>query len=258
MSASEPTISVLIATYNCEKAIRRCLNSLVYQSYSVQIIVIDNCSSDSTQNIVREYLGQGVQLIVGLDAGVFDAWNKGIMQADGDWIVFVGSDDFYNDQEAFKKLAARLRRLKRTRVVYGLVQVISKNGEILQTENQSWDVVKHNLNHTLPFTHVGTAHHRSLFAKDNRFDPNFRIAGDYDFLYRELQRNGAEFEPTYTVNMQTGGLSRSIKNRSRLLAEVELIWCKNGVRVPVLMKLWVISKKIAFWFLAKFTPNLVF
>ena len=87
-------ISIIIATYNAEKYIKRALESVYNQDYkNFECIVIDALSKDNTINIVKEYRNRGIRYISEKDNGIFDALNKGISIATGEWIYVLGADD---------------------------------------------------------------------------------------------------------------------------------------------------------------------
>ena len=87
-------ISIIIATINASKTIKRCLDSIIIQKEpSVEIIIIDGLSTDSTEEIVQTY-GNEIDIFISeSDLGIYDAWNKGISVSSGNWIMFVGADD---------------------------------------------------------------------------------------------------------------------------------------------------------------------
>ncbi len=91
-------ISVIVPAYNVEKYLRRCLDSLVYQTYPhLEILVIDDGSTDGTRGIIEEYVSRfagKVFLYAQENAGQAAARNNGISYATGDYIGFVDADDF--------------------------------------------------------------------------------------------------------------------------------------------------------------------
>ena len=91
-------ISVIVPAYNVEKYLRRCLDSLVYQTYPhLEILVIDDGSTDGTRGIIEEYVSRfagKVFLYAQDNAGQAAARNNGISYATGAYIGFVDADDF--------------------------------------------------------------------------------------------------------------------------------------------------------------------
>ena len=98
----------------------------------------------------------------------------------------------------------------------------------INVENKPWDECRDTLRKNMPYTHVGSAHHASLF-RERRFDPEFRIAGDYNFLYPILTRVAPVFVSNYIVKMGHGGLSTSSTARLNLIREIKRI--KRGHKI---------------------------
>ena len=91
-------VSIIIATYNSEKTLRRALDSVLNQSYQDwECIVVDGASKDNTIGIVKEYVSKDARFryISEPDHGIYDAFNKGWKMAKGEWVMYLGSDDEY-------------------------------------------------------------------------------------------------------------------------------------------------------------------
>ncbi|MGS0525729.1 glycosyltransferase [Zobellia nedashkovskayae] len=96
------SLSVIIATFNSEKTLRRTLDSLLDQQISTfECVVVDGGSNDETIHIIKEYEPKfktgkiSFEWLSEPDGGIYDAWNKGLKLVTGDWISFLGSDDIY-------------------------------------------------------------------------------------------------------------------------------------------------------------------
>jgi len=88
-------ISVVIPVYNCEKTIKACINSLLKQDIDMEIVVVDNNSTDDTVNIINSYIQKYdfIKLAACAEQGVSSARNTGIRHAAGDYIFFIDGDD---------------------------------------------------------------------------------------------------------------------------------------------------------------------
>ena len=87
-------ISIVIATYNASATLERCLKSIIPQmNDEIELIIIDGKSNDGTKEILNRYIEWISYTISEKDSGVYDAWNKGIKVAKGDWVMFIGADD---------------------------------------------------------------------------------------------------------------------------------------------------------------------
>ena len=96
---SFPTCTVIVASYNCESTLADCLNSIVFQTVKSELIFIDGGSTDSTNRIIKNYEDNLSYYISEKDQGVYDAWNKALKKATGEWIIFLGSDDWFDSKE---------------------------------------------------------------------------------------------------------------------------------------------------------------
>ena len=91
-----PLVSVITAVFNGGGTIRGCIESVLEQDYPhIEHIVIDGGSTDGTVDVLREYDNRIALWISEPDGGVFDAWNKALDLAHGEWIAFVGADDTF-------------------------------------------------------------------------------------------------------------------------------------------------------------------
>lgn len=103
---TSPTISIIIPMYNTESYIKKCLNSIVGQTYqNLEIIVVDDGSTDNGKQIVKDLMQKDdrISLIESTNEGVANARNKGILVAKGKFVLFIDSDD-YVDSEYVEKL----------------------------------------------------------------------------------------------------------------------------------------------------------
>ena len=92
-----PLVSIITSTYNCESTLKDTVNSILNQTYTnLEYIIIDGNSSDSTVDLIKSFEKDfkikeiKYSWVSESDRGIYDAWNKGIKMATGDWIVFIG------------------------------------------------------------------------------------------------------------------------------------------------------------------------
>ena len=100
-------ISLITVCYNSARTIRDTLNSVVGQDYqNVEYIVVDGASADDTMSIVEEYSDNINTVVSEPDAGLYDAYNKGLALATGDIIGFINSDDIYESAGVLSSVAS--------------------------------------------------------------------------------------------------------------------------------------------------------
>jgi glycosyltransferase involved in cell wall biosynthesis len=103
----QPLLSIIIPTYNSGKYLRSCLNSILSQTFKkFEIIAVDGASNDDTIALLNQFAAahQHIRYISEKDNGVYDAMNKGIGLAKGDWLYFIGSDDRLYDNSVLESV----------------------------------------------------------------------------------------------------------------------------------------------------------
>lgn len=176
--------SVITVCYNSEKTIQKTLQSIKDQTYkNIEYIIIDGGSIDSTLAIIDEYKDIVDVIVSEPDNGIYDAMNKGIKLATGDYIGFLNSDDYYtNDifEEYYKSLVKH-----KSDYIYA--------DTIYYNDNESWT---YKCNHPqekkfIKFLNKGTQFcHQTLYVKKltfmkvGIFNEQFIISADYDFFLR--------------------------------------------------------------------------
>ena len=148
-----PKISIIIVTYNAAKTLQACLDSIYRQKYpAIEIVVIDGKSTDSTADMIQQNADKLGYWVSEKDAGIYDAINKAVKQATGDWIYFLGADDELLDD--FSTMANELE--DSNTVYYG--NVLS-NGQVFWGELNLYHIAKYGI------YHQAVIYPKSVFAK---------------------------------------------------------------------------------------------
>lgn len=231
MNKMEPTISVLVAVYNGASTVERCINSVTSQTYArTELVVIDGGSTDGTKNILECHAADLHYWVSEKDNGIYDAWNKALARCTGDWICFIGADDYLWSSDVVERLVPKLVAADAD-VVYGSVSIVSKTGDLIRTEGVPWEQARVSFTQAMSIPHPGLLHRKELFEKHGNFDDSFKIAGDWDFLLRVLPHGKALFVPDVTtVGFQHGGISNTPAAMGRMLKEFALVRRKHGLR----------------------------
>lgn len=180
------TISIVIATYNAGRVLRDCLRSCVEQTWQDrEIIVIDGGSTDDTLEIIRNYRNHIAYWSSEHDRGIFDAWNKALDHVTGSWVLFRGADDVFWDPTALERIAPHLMTAgPRELVCYGIVVSTDEAGCIRMIHGEPWSAAGARMRREMAVPHAAAFHHVELFRRFGRFDADYRVAGDYEFLLR--------------------------------------------------------------------------
>lgn len=235
MKNDTPHITVIVAVYNGVSTLKQCLDSIVNQSYkSVQLIVIDGGSTDGSVDIIREMSGDIYYWISEPDKGIYNAWNKGLAKATGDWVCFIGSDDYFVNVKVLENMALALMQVPLViNVVYGKIVLLGYQDEVLYEFGEPWGRVASKFKKTMCLPHPGLMHRRTAFLQYGEFDESFKIAADYDMLLRFLRDGVAQFVPNLTVvAMRQGGASSNPANTLLALSEVRDAQYKAGFILP--------------------------
>lgn len=239
-----PKISIVVAVFNGVVTLPRCLDSIAAQTYSHhELIVMDGGSTDGTVPLLQARAEEIAYWESQPDRGIYHAWNKALTHTTGDWICFLGADDFLWNPDVLASLAAHLPSAgSPVRVVYGQTAVLSASGALVRHEGQPWPQSRAGLAWTLTLPHPGLLHHRSLFDDYGEFDESLRIVGDYEFLLRELKPSGptaeALFVPIVAVGFGHGGVSHSPRAMAAMLAEI------SRVRARHALPRWALPSKV--------------
>jgi len=224
-------ISVVVAVFDGAKTIIRCIDSVLSQTCSdIELIVIDGGSTDGTLEIIHSYAHRLAYWESKADRGIAHAWNKGIAHSSGEWILFLGADDYLWSPTTIEQMLPFLELAQmRTSVVYGKVIGVDGSGRELRELSAEWNQRKF-VHYGIYFSHQGIFHHKDIFARYGEFDEYFRYGPDYEMLMRYLINHDAEYVSTVTVaGMQMGGVSNKPSNAFTALGDLRKARRKHGI-----------------------------
>jgi len=234
-------LSIIIATYNSEKTLSFALDSLLSQRISAfECVVIDGNSTDNTLDIIKKFESKFLEKNIDFkwiseqDKGIYDAWNKGLDLANGDWISFLGSDDKYKEG-ALNKYAEIINNIKpnhKVDLVYSNVDYVS-NSKLIRKLNGEWFWDK--FKRYMCIAHVGSFHNKEYFKTYGYYNIDYKICGDYELLLRAKEDLSTLKLNFTTVEMEAGGVSNDLTNK----AFKETYHAKiNTAKVPKYIAKW--------------------
>jgi glycosyltransferase involved in cell wall biosynthesis len=198
----ENIVTIIIAIYNGATTLERCLSSCFEQTYPYELIIIDGASSDSTIDILNNYSDKISYWISEPDNGIYNAWNKALEKATGDWICFIGCDDYWSSSNSLEKLSQHAS-YPEFNFVSSKMHLVSEGktiksvGRLLNCDKLMYVRV----------VHAGALHHRSLFENFGYFNETYKVAGDYEFLLRASSFIQPTFVPENLICMSINGIS---------------------------------------------------
>ena len=170
--------SIAVATFNSAATIEELLSSIYNQNYEdYEVIFIDGKSKDNTLNIIKKYLRSQDILVSEPDNGVYDAMNKALGLATGDFLIFMGSDDHFLSWSVLSNIAKVINTT-------GMDNTVYYGNVLMEAYHSIW-----NKNHSLWDWTRGTICHQALFYpksiyKKYQYDTKYRINADYDYNLR--------------------------------------------------------------------------
>ena len=197
-------------------------------------VVSDGSSDDATLSMLEQASATlPIQVVSRSDSGIYDAWNRALVNARGAWVCFLGADDRLADASSFSWLVQAARQASAdVGIVFARVALVTDSGVVLQVLGEPWEEIRARFRQVMCIPHPGAMHRRALFDRHGAFDPTYRIAGDYEWLLRELKDHDARFVPETTVHMRFGGVSAQPGRFLEALREVRRAQVKNGVPGP--------------------------
>ncbi len=172
----------MVALLNRRATLERCLDSVIGQSYGArELVVIDGGSTDGSLELLRSRGAAIAHWESAPDRGLYHAFNKALGKSTGEWIYFLGADDYLWDRQALEKIAPHLAHAApQHRVVYAQANFVTTAGEVLETMGAPWEGHRRRFLQGFMIPHQATFHHRSLFEERGGFDEGFRMGGDYE------------------------------------------------------------------------------
>jgi len=232
---NQPLISIITSTYNAAEHLPHLIESIKEQTYkNIEWIVVDGNSIDGTIDILRENEDIISYWISEPDNGVYEAWNKVLPRANGEWIYFIGADDFFWGRDAVERIVDILVTIpKNILIAYAKVMLISNySNDELDILGRPWEKTKKTFKSISSIPHQGVIHRKVLFEKYGKFNDLFRITGDYEFLLRHLKNNDAFFMDEIITGMRNSGISSQWENATTIMKEIRLAQKINGLRIP--------------------------
>jgi glycosyltransferase involved in cell wall biosynthesis len=225
-------ISIITVVYNGEDTIEDCIRSVLNQTCEdVEYIVVDGKSNDATLDIIDKYKNRIDLVISEEDEGIYDAMNKGIRRAAGSLVGILNADDYYPDPEVLARVKQTAEAEKADCYYFDLIYEDYSGKKIRTWKAGSYRDGLFSTGWVPP--HPAFFIRRECFDRYGYYDTDFKIAADYDMMFRLLKVKQVKsvYRPLQVVNMRVGGESnKSIGNIIRGNLEIRRAWKKYGYR----------------------------
>lgn len=231
-SVTAPHVSVVVCAYNGERFLRPAIESILNQTFrDFELIVIDDCSMDSTPQILREFKDERMRVARNeRNLGIAETTNKGIAAARGEYIALQDHDDL-SWPTRFECEVAFLNSHPQVGMVGSSCNVMDEAGTLVphwpvecEDENLRWALLWR-----CPFFHTSVMLRRSAIQEVGGYssDPKYRFAEDYEFMSRVALRHAVANIPQLLGCWRTHKTSASELNASQQAAAVRSISQRN-------------------------------
>lgn len=235
----QPFFSIITVTYNASQWVEQTLLNVLSQSYpNIEYIVIDGGSTDGTVDIIKRYESGLAYWISESDRGIYDAMNKGLEKATGDYVWFMNAGDTFCTADTVQSIAVAIQK-KRVLpdILYGETAIVDESGQSLGLrrlripKKLSWKSFRMGM----------LVCHQSFIPKRSLaplFDLQYRYSADYDWCIRCMKKAKTFYNTRQTLsNFLDGGTTT--KQRKASLRERYAIMCKYyGTFVTILLHGW--------------------
>ena len=237
-----PKISIITVCYNAEKTIEKTIQSVVSQDYpNIEYLIIDGKSKDSTLDIVQRYADKIALISSEPDKGIFDAMNKGLEKATGDYVWYVHADD---QIYAADTLSRSMENHNNEDFVYGKAMLVNEAGQERPLEERkahpdattlSWKTMRDGM----IICHQAMLVKRTIAPKYNL---NYQLVGDLDWVINILKRTQSVRDTqTYMCCFVEGGISTQHRNAS-LKQRFKILQAHFGL-IPTVWQHFLITLK---------------
>lgn len=207
-------ISIITATYNSGKTLEQTISSVVNQTYdNIEYIIIDGGSTDNTIDIIKKYEDKIYYWISEADKGIYDAFNKGVLVATGDYIEFIGSDDCFVSENSIKQIVKNIDNN---------TDILSANEYVVMEDCCKQYLITNEKAINKSTFKGGMIPHAAMFTKkqlliDYPFDISYRIAGDTKFFFTCYMNESIKFKyiDLPVVFFSHGGISANMVELSQ-------------------------------------------
>jgi len=221
-----PKFSVITVCYNAQATIEDTIQSVIAQTYHhVEYIIVDGASKDRTLSIINRYRDRITTVVSEPDKGLYDAMNKGLRLATGDYVCFLNAGDSFHEDDTLQQMVHTLRELTELPdVLYGETALVDAEGHFVRMrrlqapEHLTWHSFRQGM----------LVCHQAFFAKRTLAEPydlRYRFSADFDWCIRIMKKSKVLHNTHLTLidyleeGMTTRNHKASLHERFRIMAK---------------------------------------
>lgn len=221
-----PKFSVITVCYNAQATLEDTIQSVIAQTYHhVEYIIVDGASKDRTLSIINRYRDRITTVVSEPDKGLYDAMNKGLRLATGDYVCFLNAGDSFHEDDTLQQMAHTLRELTELPdVLYGETALVDAEGHFVRMrrlqapEHLTWHSFRQGM----------LVCHQAFFAKRTLAEPydlRYRFSADFDWCIRIMKKSKVLHNTHLTLidyleeGMTTRNHKASLRERFRIMVK---------------------------------------
>ena len=221
-----PLFSIITVTYHAESVLEETILSVVSQTYhNIEYIIVDGASKDRTLSIVNKYRDKIQAVVSEPDKGLYDAMNKGIKLATGDYVCFLNAGDTFHEDDTLQLIVHQLNKSNvLPDVIYGETALVDAQRHFVRMRRlQTPDTLNWK-----SFRQGMLVCHQAFIAKRalaETYDLNYRFSADFDWCIRVMKKASLLHNTRLTLidyldeGMTTKNRKASLKERFRIMAK---------------------------------------
>jgi len=251
MAGTKPILSVITIVYNNVGDIERTMLSVLGQTYAgIEYIIVDGLSNDGTLDIIKKYENRIAKLISEKDEGIYDAMNKGLAAATGDYVIFMNSgDEFYEADTVTAVFSAG----DDADIYYGETEMMDADGQNLGQRRHkvpqqfTWRSFKYGM----------SVSHQAIYIKHSLLEPydrRYQLSSDIDWIIRAAKKAKKIVNVNrYVAKYLVGGMSKK-KHRQSLEERFDIMKRHYGL-MPTIFNHFVIAFNLGWYWLRNRRTN---
>ena len=246
---TSPKISIITIVYNNVRDIEHTILSVINQSYSnIEYIIIDGASTDGTLDIIQKYRGSIDILVSEKDSGIYDAMNKGLVKATGDYVLFLNSGDELYDNNTIQTIVSKGNSAD---IIYGETKLVDENRKIIGDRRHKaptqfdWKSFQYGMN----------VCHQAIYVKRDiaqPYDLQYKLSADVDWVIQAAKNaKTTQNVNCYVARYLVGGMSQK-RHKQSLKERYDIFkkhygtfqnWINHGIIALRLIKHRIINGK---------------
>ena len=244
-SHPSPKFSVITVTYNAEKVLEDTVQSVISQTYHhVEYIIIDGASKDGTLEIVNRYRDRIHQLVSEPDKGLYDAMNKGIALATGDYLCFLNAGDSFHEDDTLQKIVHSINGNELPDILYGETALVDAERHFLRMrrlsapETLNWKSFKQGM----------LVCHQAFFPRHTLIEPydlQYRFSADFDWCIR-IMKKARTFHNTHLILIDYLAEGMTTQNhKASLLEQFRIMTRHYGLLSTLAHHAWFVVRSFS-------------